>query len=125
MTAAIWRNMGLAMVAAFSTLVAGSAYSIFGFMFMCFMFHAHIKFLQSGPFYVPIKHKTHKHKKVTEILSHFMRTRTTKTHYTFFHLERRFQGTVTNKNKLRRAIHKPKFFYVYTFYVYMLKEITA
>jgi hypothetical protein len=45
MAAAIWRNMGLAAVAAFSTLVAGSMYSFFGFMFMRFMFYARIKFL--------------------------------------------------------------------------------
>jgi hypothetical protein len=45
MAGAIWRNMGLATVAAFSMLVTGSTYSIFGFMFMRFMLYAHIKFL--------------------------------------------------------------------------------
>ena len=73
-------------------------------MFLQFQLYAHIKILRSGPFYARIKLKLQKHKKITENLSHYMRTRTTKSHFTFFHSEHRDQGTVANKKKLRTMI---------------------
>ena len=111
-------------------------FHIGSFLVLCvhaYMFYARIKFLEFRPFYACIKHIRIKHKNILGKLDVHMCTCTTKTHFTFFHSECRFQGTVANKNKLRRAIHITKIFFMSTRFMSTrskksqpkFKEITA